>query len=76
MNLQSVLTILSYATSSLILLIGVVLVTGWYLPDRVPENYRLTLGVIMILYSIYRIWLIRTRGLRKGDEGENGNHDA
>ncbi len=55
MNLQSVLTILSIVTASLILLIGVVLLTGFFLPGQIPDNYRYTLGGIMTVYALYRI---------------------
>lgn len=68
MNLQYVLTILSLVTATLILLLGIVLVTGWYLPPQVPENYRLTLGILMTLYAIYRIWMIRSRSRKKSDD--------
>lgn len=74
MNLQTILTVLSYMTTSLILLIGLVLVTGWYLPAGIPENYRLTLGIIMTVYAVYRIWMIRARSRgRSEDESDAGN---
>ena len=64
MNLQSVLNLLSLTTASLILAIGVVLLTGIFLPAQIPENYRYTLGAVMTLYAGYRIWVLRLKQKR------------
>jgi hypothetical protein len=74
MNLQSVLSLLSVVTASLILFIGVVLLTGLFLPGQIPENYRYTLGGIMTVYALYRIGMAVARYRRQGDG--NGNGDA
>jgi membrane protein YdbS with pleckstrin-like domain len=73
MTIESVLTILSIVTASLILLVGVVLLTGWYLPGQVPDNYRYTIGAVMTLYAFYRIATAGSRFRRKdtGDESDD-----
>ena len=84
MNIQPVLTLLSMATASLILVIGIVLLTGLFLPGQIPENYRYTLGGMMTAYALYRIITAvsrlkradgpDTRGSRESDDDENDGH--
>jgi membrane protein YdbS with pleckstrin-like domain len=75
MNIESVLTILSIVTASLILVIGIVLLTGWYLHGQVPENYRYTIGGVMTLYALYRIVTARSR-FRRRDNDDGSDDDA
>jgi membrane protein YdbS with pleckstrin-like domain len=70
MNLQSVLTLLSVVTASLILIIGVVLLTGLFLPAQVPVNYRYTLGTVMTLYALYRIGMAVAKYRRRGENDD------
>jgi hypothetical protein len=73
MNIESLLTVLSIVTASLILVIGIVLLTGWYLPAQVPDNYRYPIGGVMTLYALYRIVTARSRfrGKETSDESED-----
>ncbi|HLB01107.1 MAG TPA: hypothetical protein VJO14_06945 [Bacteroidota bacterium] len=74
MNLQSFLTALSIVTASLILFLGVVLLTGIFLPDGIPVNYRYTLGSVMTLYAAYRIGMVVYRLKRPPvDVGPDGD---
>jgi membrane protein YdbS with pleckstrin-like domain len=75
MNIESVLTILSIVTATLILVIGIVLLTGWYLPDQVPDNYRYPIGAVMTLYALYRIATARSR-FRRRDANDETDDDA
>jgi len=68
MSWQTILTALSLATSTMILLIGLVLLTGLFLPAGVPTNYRYTLGAVMTLYASYRIGIIVYKSKRKTDD--------
>jgi uncharacterized membrane protein YfcA len=47
--------IVSYFTASLIALLGVAALFGWFFPTYIPDNIRLLLGVMMILWGMYRI---------------------
>lgn len=76
MNIESVLTILSIVTASLILVIGIVLLTGWYLPDQVPDNYRYPIGAVMTLYAMYRIATARSRFRRRDANDETDDESA
>lgn len=66
MTLQSALTVLSIVTASLILLVGMMLLTGLFLPGQMPDNYRYTLGGLMSAYAVYRIWILAMKLRRRG----------
>ena len=55
---QVIFRIVSVITAALILLVGIVIVTGLLIPAYVPANYRIILGVVMILYGSYRIVML------------------
>jgi hypothetical protein len=60
-NPELILKIISYVTASLILVLGIIVAGGLFLPDYVPLNFRIILGVIMILYGLFRIAMIHFR---------------
>jgi uncharacterized membrane protein YfcA len=53
--------IVSYFTASLIALLGVAALFGWFFPTYISDNIRLLLGVMMILWGVYRIVSTRTK---------------
>jgi hypothetical protein len=61
MNAQSIVRITSYITAGLILIVGIVILTGYSLPDSVPTNFRIILGSMMVLYAAYRIVMISVK---------------
>jgi hypothetical protein len=65
MNAQSIVRITSYITAGLILVVGIVILTGFRLPETVPVNFRIILGSMMVLYAIYRIVMV---SIKKRDE--------
>ncbi len=65
---QMVIRIVTYVTAGLILILGVVVLTGFMLPDYIPSNFRLMLGILMVLYSIYRIVMVSLK--RRSEEDE------
>jgi hypothetical protein len=56
--MESILRIVSFCTASLILLIGLFLVTGTMIPAAIPERFRVLMGSLMIFYSGYRLWML------------------
>ncbi|MBI5214972.1 MAG: hypothetical protein HY960_04415 [Ignavibacteriae bacterium] len=54
-NPSIIIYIVSYFTASLIAVLGVAALFGWFFPTYIPENIRLLLGVMMILWGIYRV---------------------
>ena len=60
-NPQAILRILTYFVAVLILFWGVIVLAGLFLPESIPPNFRIMLGIVLILYSIYRIVIIWTK---------------
>ena len=58
MNLESILRIVSVCTATLILVIGLFLLTGTMIPAAVPDRFRVLMGSLMIFYSGYRLWML------------------
>ncbi len=61
---QVILNVVGGLTAGLILVLGVVILTGTYLTGIVPENSRILLGAIFVIYGTYRlitIWLKQRR---------------
>ena len=58
MDAQSIIRIASYITAGLILVVGIIVLTGFSLPDTVPVNFRIILGSMMVLYAAYRIVMV------------------
>jgi hypothetical protein len=67
-NPELILKIISYVTASLILVLGIIVAGGFFLPDYVPLNFRIILGVIMMLYGTYRIAMIHFRRRNADDQ--------
>lgn len=55
MNGQIVIQIVGFVTSTSILVLGIIFLSGFMLPPYVPENFRILLGVIMVVYAVFRI---------------------
>jgi len=55
---QAIFRIVSVVTAALILTVGIVILTGLLIPAYVPANYRIILGVVMILYGSFRIVMV------------------
>ncbi len=55
---QVLFRIISFVTACLILLLGIMLLAGPMIPAYIPANYRIILGVVMILYGSYRIVMV------------------
>jgi hypothetical protein len=55
---EIIFRIVSVITATLILVVGIVILTGLLVPAYVPANYRIILGVAMTLYGSYRIVMV------------------
>lgn len=54
MNSQTLLTVVGFVTAGAVLLVGVAIVTGMLWPSYIPDNSRLLVGIVMIIYGVYR----------------------
>lgn len=69
MAAQTILIVVSYITSSAILVVGIIMLSGYIIPTYVPENYRLIMGMVMVLYGGYRLTMlsIKQRKIRRDE---------
>ena len=58
MTAENVVRVVSYLTSSLVLLVGIMVLVNLFLPGSIPENFRVVLGICMVVYGVYRIFMI------------------
>ena len=65
MNAETILRIVSYTTASTLLATGIVVLTGFFMPTYIPDNFRITLGIVIVLYGIYRIVML---GIKRRNE--------
>ncbi len=71
MNFQLIFRIVSIVTVSLILALGVMLLSGLFIPPAVPERLRLIMGPVMIVYGAYRAWSLWRYRPQPTDTDEN-----
>jgi hypothetical protein len=69
MNPQFILNIVGGVTAGMVLILGIVILTGELLPSYIPDNYRTILGVVMIMYGTYRLAMLylKERARRRFD---------
>ncbi|MBI5019987.1 MAG: hypothetical protein HZB59_00970 [Ignavibacteriales bacterium] len=70
MNASNILLIVTYVTAGSILVLGVIILTGFLLPTYIAVNFRIMMGIMMIVYGSYRIVIITIRNRRKDETEE------
>ena len=51
MDAKTLIRIFGYSTASLVLIVGIGIITGIVFPSFVPDNFRIMIGVIFVLYG-------------------------
>jgi hypothetical protein len=63
--------IVGYTLSALTAIAGLIVLTGYFLPDSVPMQLRLSFGIVLLLLSVYRAlttWFNARQHRRSGNE--------
>jgi len=70
MAAQTILNVVGFMTSGLILLLGIALLVGFMIPSYIPSGTRIITGVVMVLYGGYRISMIivKQRNAKRREE--------
>lgn len=55
---QVIFRIISFVTAGLIIVVGISILAGPIIPAYIPANYRIILGIVMVLYGSYRILMV------------------
>jgi hypothetical protein len=59
MDIKNMLRIFGYIVATSVGVMGIAVTAGLLLPKFIPENFRILLGIVFILYSIFRIVTLR-----------------
>jgi cytochrome c biogenesis protein CcdA len=67
---QTIIHTVGYITGGIVLVAGVLVITGYIVPSYVPENFRIIAGVVLILYGLYRpaMIYIKSKNAERADE--------
>jgi hypothetical protein len=71
MNFELILRVLSVLTVSLIVILGLMLLSGFLIPPAVPERLRLMMGTLMLVYGAYRIWVLWMKRPKPTSDDDN-----
>jgi hypothetical protein len=52
---MDIMKYVAYVVASLFVLLGIAILTGYFMNDGVPTQFRIMAGVVLILYGIFRI---------------------
>lgn len=62
---------LGYVLSGFLFICGLVVATGLFIPPTMPHKFRITFGVVMLLYGLYRFVNLR---IKQQQENEDRTH--
>ncbi|MGA2624428.1 MAG: hypothetical protein ABSF91_11280 [Bacteroidota bacterium] len=71
MAAEDIIRVVSYTTSSLVLLVGIMVLFNLFLPGSIPGNFRVVLGICMVVYGVYRIFMIWKKQRSEGTWVDN-----
>lgn len=70
MDINAILRAMVLLLSAAAMLAGVAVIGGWLVPRYLPDQYRIILGAVILLYGAYRFALTLTRPRRRDREQE------
>lgn len=59
--LERTLKYLSYLLSAGFFVGGFFIIFGMFVPEYVPKQFRITLGIVLVLWAIYRFVITRAK---------------
>ncbi len=69
LDAQIILRTVGYITGGIVLVAGVLIISGYIVPSYVPDNFRIIAGAVLILYGIYRPAMIYIKSRKPADDG-------
>jgi hypothetical protein len=54
MEAQQIIRVVGYTTSAIVSVAGIAVISGMFMPNYVPGNFRVVVGIVLVLYGIYR----------------------
>jgi len=68
MNLDLIVRIMNMAVRAMFVVIGIMLIVGLFRLRNVPAQFRILMGVVLVLYGIFRIVTLL---MKKKEDGEH-----
>lgn len=65
---QTILKYVSYFLSAVFLLGGLFVIFGALVPANVPKQFRIMLGIVLILWAIYRFVVTQTKSRQREED--------
>jgi arginine exporter protein ArgO len=73
LNAATILSFVGYAISGLVTCAGIAALAGWLMPSYIPDNIRIILGIMFILYGAFRgatTWMKQQHAKRFAERSE------
>jgi len=64
---EKILNSFGYIVATLVILMGTVIIAGLLVPVYIPNQFRYLLGIVFILYGIFRIVTLWTKSQQEKD---------
>ncbi len=61
LKLSSVYTLMGYGISGVMAVAGVLVLAGLLVKEGMPAQMRIIFGLVLVLYSVYRFMMTRSR---------------
>jgi hypothetical protein len=68
MKIQTFFRVFGFVVATASFLVGLAIILGWILPAYIPENFRIVVGIVMVLYGVYRTAMLL---IKKGSTFES-----
>jgi len=62
--------ILGYSISAIFFAFGIVMIFGITIPSYIPKEFRITIGIVLLLWAVYRFVLTRMKVKEDSEELE------
>ncbi len=59
MALAKFVRFFGYTASSIVSIVGILIIAGLFIPSYISPKFRVMLGIVFVLYGIYRILSLR-----------------
>jgi hypothetical protein len=61
LKFADVSTFMGYGIAGLMGIVGILVLSGVLASEGTPEHYRIIFGIVLLLYSVYRVMMTRAR---------------
>ena len=61
MDSRAIVRTVGYITGGTVLVVGCAILLGSIVPNYIPENFRILVGLVLVLYGLYRPLMIWTK---------------